>query len=75
MADLDLTPEKALVFRITHITNVPWLLDHGLRCPSSNLRDPDFRRIGNFDLIARRAHRVVPIPPGGTLHALHADAL
>ena len=67
MADLDLTPEKALIFRITHIANVRWLLDHGLHCPSSAVRDPDFRRIGNFDLIAKRAYRVVPTPPGGTL--------
>ena len=67
MADLDLTPEKALIFRITHIGNVHWLLDHGLHCASSDVRDPDFRRIGNLDLIAKRAYRVVPIPPGGTL--------
>ena len=67
MPNLDLTPEKGLIFRITHIDNVPWLLDHGLHCPTSDLRDPGFRRIGNLDLIARRAHRVVPIPPGGTL--------
>jgi hypothetical protein len=67
VADLDLTPENALIFRITHIANVRWLLDHGLHCPSSDVRDPDFRRIGNLELIAKRAYRAVPIPPGGTL--------
>jgi hypothetical protein len=64
---LDLTPEKALIFRITHITNVPWLLDNGLHCPNSSTRDLNFRRIGNVDLIQKRVRRVVPIPPGGTL--------
>lgn len=64
---LALTPEKALIFRITHIANVPWLLDNGLHCPNSGLRDPGFCRIGNLDLIAKRVRRVVPIPPGGTL--------
>ncbi len=29
--------------------------------------DPDFVSIGNPDLIAKRPHRVVDIPPGGTL--------
>ena len=67
MADLSLSPEKALIFRITHIANVPWILDHGLHCPRSNVLDPNFRRIGNLDLIAKRAQRVVPIPPGGAL--------
>jgi hypothetical protein len=60
---LDLTPAKALIFRITHIANVPWLLDNGLHCPNSDLRDPSFRRIGNLDLIAKRENRVVPIAP------------
>jgi len=46
---LDLTPAKALIFRITHIANVPWLLDHGLHRPTSDLRDPTFRRIRDLE--------------------------
>ncbi len=64
---LDLTSEKGLIFRITHISNVPWLLDNGLHCRSSDVRDPSYREIGNPDLIAKRVHRMVPIPPGGSL--------
>ena len=64
---IDLTPKKALVFRITHISNVAWILDHGLHCASSEVRDPDFRTIGDPDLIAKRAAHVVPAPPGGTI--------
>ena len=62
-----LTPEKALIFRMTHIANVPWILDHGLHCRSSEIRDPNFCEIGNPDLIDKRARRVLPIAPGGTL--------
>lgn len=62
-----LNPEKALIFRVTHIDNVPWMLDHGLHCRNSATFDPNFHNIGNSDLIGRRHHREVPIPPGGTL--------
>lgn len=62
-----LNPDKALIFRITHIENVPWILDHGLHCRNSTTRDPHYHEIGNPDLIGKRAHRIVPIPPGGTL--------
>ncbi len=63
----NLRPDKALIFRITHRDNLPWLLRNGLHSPSSSEQDPDFVSIGNPDLIARRAERVVPVAPGGTL--------
>jgi hypothetical protein len=63
----NLNPDKALIFRITHIENVPWILDHGLHCRNSGQFDPNFKNIGNLELISRRHLRVVPIPPGGTL--------
>ena len=49
-----LSPEKALIFRITHIANVPWILANGLHCRSSAAQDPDFVEIGNPDLIDKR---------------------
>ncbi len=64
---LDLTPEKAWIFRITHIDNVPWILANGLHCCNSNCRDRTFIQIGNSELIERRTARSVPIAPGGTL--------
>lgn len=30
----NLNPEKALIFRIVHRDNLPWILDHGLHCRS-----------------------------------------
>ncbi len=62
-----INPNRALIFRITHIANLPWLLDHGLHCRNSAEFDPNFINIGNPDLIARRQLRHVPVPPGGTL--------
>lgn len=62
-----LNPQKGLIFRITHIRNVPWILDNGLHCPNSTARDPDFVNIGNVDLIRKRNHRTLGVGPGGTL--------
>jgi len=64
---LNLNPEKALIFRIVHAANVPWILEHGLHCRSSAEQDPNYINIGNKDLIDHRAKRRVPIPPGGVL--------
>jgi hypothetical protein len=65
--DRDLTPEKAFIFRITHINNVPWILNNGVHCKNSPVRDPNFVNIGNTDLIAKRTHRIVPIGSNRTL--------
>jgi hypothetical protein len=62
-----LTPENALIFRITHFENVPWILRNGLHCRSSRKLDPHFLQIGNRDLIESRADRAIPIPPRGTI--------
>lgn len=62
-----LNPERARIFRITHRDNVPWILDHGLHAPNGDVLDPNFRNIGNLDLIGKRAHRAVTVGPGGTL--------
>lgn len=63
----NLNAKKALIFRITHINNVPWILRNGLHCKNSDAQDPNFMRIGNLELIQRRAARAVPVPPSGTL--------
>ena len=63
----NLNPEKALIWRIVHRDNLPWLLSHGLHCRNAAEQDPNYLNIGNAELIDKRAHRVVPIAPGGTL--------
>jgi hypothetical protein len=64
---VDLTAERARIFRITHIGNIEWILNNGLHCNNSPTKDPNFVQIGNPDLIDKRAARVVPAPTGGTL--------
>jgi hypothetical protein len=49
------------------VANLPWLLARGLHSANGGVPDPNFTAIGNPDLIGSRAHRRVPIPPGGTL--------
>lgn len=62
-----LNPHKALIWRIVHRDNLPWILAHGLRAGSSRHRAPRWINIGNEELIERRAQRIVPIAPGGRL--------
>jgi hypothetical protein len=64
---LTLNPEKALIFRIVHRNNLPWLLDHGLQAPNGHCFDPNHRNIGNPDLISKRNQRAVTVGPRGTL--------
>ena len=65
---VNLNPEKALIFRIVHVANVPWILEHGgLFCRNSPQQDPNYINIGSLELIDKRSRRVVPVPPGGTL--------
>lgn len=63
----DLNPTKALIFRITHRDNVPWILAHGLHCRNSNVIDPNFVEIGNPDLIQKRHDHFVRHAMGGRL--------
>lgn len=62
-----LTPERARIFRITHVDNLSWVLENGLHCANSELRDPNFICIGLQKLIERRRIQEVPVGPGGTL--------
>lgn len=66
---LQLTQENARIFRIIHRGCLPWILDNGLHCRNSETRDPNFKTIGNPDLIDKRAARIVPAGLGGVLSA------
>ncbi len=63
----NLSAKLGLLFRITHAGNLASLLASGLHCANGVAADPNFVAIGNPDLIGKRAHRPVPVPPGGTL--------
>jgi ssDNA thymidine ADP-ribosyltransferase DarT-like protein len=64
---ITLSAEKAWIFRITHIANIPWILSNGLHCRNSGACDPNYHEIGNPDLIQKRHQRRIHIDPGGTL--------
>lgn len=64
----NLNPDKALIWRITHRRNLPWILANGLHAGNGGAQSPDWVTIGNEELIDRRAHRPVPLPPGGVLN-------
>ncbi len=63
----DLTPGQALIWRVVHRDNLPWILDHGVHCANGGVTDPNYVQIGKPDLIRERNHRMVPVAPGGTL--------
>lgn len=67
MSQLKLNADNALVFRITHRDNLPWVLDHGLHCARSEVQDPGFVGIGNADLIGHRREHPLPPPCHGAL--------
>lgn len=60
--------EKILIFRMTHIDNLRFILQNGLWSMLSNVQDPDFVTIGNIDVIGKRKEYAVKVvPPGGVL--------
>lgn len=61
------TADKALIFRITHIQNLAWIMDNGLHCQSSLVSDPDFTPIGRTSLIEQRTDLPIRHKSGGNL--------
>ncbi len=62
-----LNPGKALIWRIVHRDNIPWILDNGLHCGNSASQNADWVNIGNPELIGKRAGHIVPVGKGGSL--------
>lgn len=62
----DLNPQKALIFRIVHKENLGGILSGGCHCRATTAGQ-GYVDIGNLELIHKRATRMVPCPPGGTL--------
>jgi hypothetical protein len=64
----NLNQEKALIWRIVHRDNIPWILDNGLHCGNSKVLFSDWVHIGNPELTTKRATHSVPVEPGGFLN-------
>ena len=57
-----------LIYRMTHINNIPFILKNGLWSQLSGVIDHDFVPIGNPEVISIRTNKPVGVnPPGGTL--------
>jgi ssDNA thymidine ADP-ribosyltransferase, DarT len=54
MFDNWLTLEQAYLFRITHINNLPFILEKGMACRHCLPQDPHFVNIGAGDIIEKR---------------------
>lgn len=62
-----INPKQVFIFRITHIDNLPFVLNNGLHCRYCEPQDPDFASIGSGDIISKRDKFEVPINPNGVL--------
>ncbi len=63
-----LNPQRALIWRIVHRDNIPWVLDNGLHCGNSPVQAPNWVHIGNPELVYKRATHPVPVGQGGCLN-------
>lgn len=63
-----LNPVKALIWRIVHRDNIPWILDNGLHCGNSIVEAANWVPIGNPELTTKRAAHPVPTGAGGVLN-------
>ncbi|MBA8903734.1 DUF4433 domain-containing protein [Phyllobacterium sp. P30BS-XVII] len=64
--NINLTQEKALIFRIVHKDNIAKTLGNGCHCKAT-MNGQNYTAIGNPELIVKRDMREVPCAPGGTL--------
>jgi hypothetical protein len=62
-----LNAENARIFRISHVNSIPWILDNGFHCASSDKKDPAYVQIGKPELIQARADWSIWKPPGGKM--------
>jgi ssDNA thymidine ADP-ribosyltransferase, DarT len=60
-------PATIWLYRITHIHNMEYDLQHGLCISKSPDANPDYWQIGDSTLISYRKELAAPDPPGGTL--------
>lgn len=59
-------PSPVWIYRMTHLANLPHILQHGLATRHAPEADPNFVAIGKGKLILERDERTVPLPPYGS---------
>jgi len=63
-----LNSDKALMWRIVHRENLPWILENGLYSGNSDILSNNWNHIGNPELTEKRAWHPVPVTPYGYLN-------
>ncbi len=56
---------KVILYRITHIDNIPHILQHGITHKDSPNKNPDYKNIGDLSLIVNRSKKFVSVENGG----------
>ncbi|MEJ7780116.1 MAG: DarT ssDNA thymidine ADP-ribosyltransferase family protein [Daejeonella sp.] len=59
---------KTYIYRMTHYSNIEFILREGLHCCNCKPQDPEYTSIGYKTLINNRGRSVVSIDPGGVLN-------
>lgn len=52
------------IYRITHIENIPHILQHGITHKKSKHKNPDYKNIGDLSLIDTRSNKIVDVDNG-----------
>lgn len=59
---------KTYIWRMTHYTNIGFILQNGVHSSNGHIHDPDYVNIGFKNLSSLRGMEEVIIPPGGVLN-------
>ena len=63
-------PANILLYRLIHIDNLEYILStQKLVCPDHPERSPNYRPIGETELIRLRGERSLPVKPGGSFRS------
>ncbi len=63
-----MSDSKTYIYRMTHYSNIEFILREGLHCCNCKPQDPEYTSIGYKTLITNRGKSVVSIDPGGVLN-------
>jgi hypothetical protein len=55
---------KVIVYRITHIENIPHILQYGITHKNSRNKNPNYKNIGDISLIDTRSKRILSVDNG-----------
>lgn len=59
---------KTYIWRMTHYTNIGFILQNGVHSSNGQVHDPNYVNIGHRTLIAGRGQSPIALPPGGVLN-------